>query len=265
MADGSSSDVELSRRKILRSSAGVATVGFTGKATANNAESRNKKHLGTSRVVEIGILYDGLPAIDPIFYDDVQDHIVERGQTNAITLVNKELPKATRETDLNPPKSQYENDITLKDLLLRSKPVIKTSEGYYGRRSIMYQRSRNNAPKELNDDNTVQRAINIDEAYSHPELDVTIQGKEVQVRSEGQESTIEPEETDTLKLESRSVNIKTYSDATKEVEDPRLEMENDTNATTRTVAKREMKEFEINPIVNINNLGRIDVYEQDGA
>jgi len=224
-----------------------------------------KKQIGSSRYVEIGILHHGLPDTNVIFYDNLRDHIISRGDDSSITIINKELPEATRQTDLNPSGSQYGGDVTLKKLLSRPKPVIKTPKGYYGRGSVKYQRKHGNVPKRLNRDNTIQQAISVPSTYDGPVVHISIEGKKARVRSDDKETTIVPGESGGFELDKRKVEIEMPTNETKEVKDPRMKETSGLDKDTRTVAKWSKEEFKITPEIVINNLGELDVYEQKSS
>lgn len=258
--EGERPDCDISRRKVLQSTAGITAMGFAGNASATRTPPDDREKVGSSRFIQIGVTHDGLPDVQYIFYDHLKDHIVEHGEDSSITLLDGDLAVAARKPPVDN-AGNVVNNRSLKEILLGPKPVIKTPRGFYASRSINYQRTKANIPEKLTSGYLTQRAVHAQSTYEGPELRITVQNETVRVQSEGDSISVNAGESTEMALEERTVDILVMSEETKEIQDPRLNESSNSNHKTRTVAKTSVEKHDITPKIKIDNLGYSDVLE----
>jgi len=151
-------------------------------------------------------------------------------------------------------------DKDLRDILVGPKPVIKSPLGFFNSYSITYKREEDTIPKSLTSGNLIQKAIYSKGTYKGPKIDVEIDGGKTIIRTKNNSTEVESGKQSHLELEERTVEIPLPSEETKEIHDPRLENVDDIDQEMITVSKMSVQEFDVNPIVKIDNIGYVDVY-----
>lgn len=96
--------------------------------------------------------------------------------------------------------------------------------------------------------------------YEGPEIEITVQGDSVRIRSQNTSTTIAPGDSGQIRLQQETVLIRFHDGEIRQIVDLRLADEPHAEGNTRRIKKTSVEQIDVEPIAKINNIGYAQVY-----